>query len=63
MKTFNYEWWTVEVRFPCGTMTCEYKGKSKESVIRQIKKDFKDTNSQENLNAPWWEYRNQMVEI
>lgn len=63
MAKFNYEWWTVEVRFDCGTIVCEYKGKNKENVIRQIKKDFKDTNSQENLNAPWWKRRNQMVEV
>jgi hypothetical protein len=45
MKKFNFEWWTVKIRFTNGTVTCEYKAKNKENAIRQIKKDVKDTNS------------------
>lgn len=63
MKTFNYEWWTVTIRFDCGTMDCEYKGKNKENIIRRIKKDFEYTNSKENLNAPWYKRKSQILEI
>ncbi len=63
MKAFNYEWWTVSIRFTTGTVTCEFKGKNKENVIRQIKRSFKASNSPENLNAHWWEYQNQMIEV
>lgn len=45
MATFNYEWWTIEIRYTNGTYTCEFKGKNKENIIRQIKKEVKDTNS------------------
>ena len=38
MKTFNYEWWVVSIHFTNGTVDCEFKGKNKENIIRQIKK-------------------------
>ena len=38
MKTFNYEWWVVSIRFTNGTVDCEFKGKNKENIILQIKK-------------------------
>ena len=45
MKTFNYEWWIVSIRFTNGTVYCEFKGKNKENIIRQIKKEVKEINS------------------
>ena len=44
MTKFHYEWWTVEIKFHTGVLVCEYKGKCKESVIRQIKRDFEESN-------------------
>lgn len=46
MTKFHYEWWTVEIKFHTGVLVCEYKGKCKESVIRQIKRDFEESNSE-----------------
>lgn len=63
MAQFNYEWWSVKIRFTNGTFTYEVKAKSKEHAIRQIKKDYKFSNSEENLSKPWWERREQMVEV
>ena len=48
MASFHYEWWTVEITDQAGTLVWEFKGKSKESVIRQINKEVQDTNSEEN---------------
>lgn len=45
MKTFNYEWWVVSIHFTNGTVDCEFKGKNKENIIRQIKKEVKEINS------------------
>lgn len=39
MGAFEYEWYTVQIRFRVGVITCEYKAKSKENAIRQIKKE------------------------
>jgi len=63
MANFNYEWWTVEMMLDAGRYTCEYKGKSKDHIIRQIEKDVKYTNSEKNLSKPCWERRNQIKEV
>lgn len=64
MTKFHYEWWTVEIKFHTGVLVCEYKGKCKESVIRQIKRDFEESNSEKNLNCKyWWEQKDQMLEV
>ena len=63
MATFHYEWWTVDILLDVGLTTCEFKGKSKETVIRKIKREFKASNTPENLNAKWWERKNQMIEV
>ena len=52
-KNFEYEWWTVSIRFPTGTITCEYKGKSKEHIIKQINREITQSNSPENLSRKW----------
>ena len=52
MSKFHYEWWTVNIKYPTGTRCREYKGKNKDGVIKQIKKEIKYTNSPENLNKP-----------
>ena len=60
---WHYEWWTIDIRYDAGVMTTEFKGKSKENVIRAIKKMVKDSNSEENLNAPWWYRQNRVIEV
>lgn len=45
MPKFNYEWWTVTIKCRTGVLTWEFKGKNKESVIRQIKKIAKSDDS------------------
>lgn len=50
MGRFQYEWWTVNITFENGTYTCEYKGKTKYHIIRQIEKEIAYTNSEANLN-------------
>lgn len=39
MANFQYEWWTVDIRYRAGTFSTEFKGKNRDSVIRQIKKE------------------------
>ena len=48
-KNFEYEWWTVQIRFATGVQKCVYKGKSKELVVKQIEREVKKSNSPENL--------------
>lgn len=62
-KSFNYEWWTVEVKEPAGKIRMEFKGKSKESVVRQIKKYVKYTNSDENLFKDVWHRQARILEV
>lgn len=38
LSTFQFEWWTVEVREATGKITWEVKSKSKDGAIKQIKK-------------------------
>lgn len=52
MKTFEYEWWTVNIYFLTGGCKCEFKGKSRETVVRQINKYIKD-NRDEILSVDW----------
>lgn len=63
MGSFEYEWWTVSIRFPAGVCVCEYKGKSKESVIRQINREIKQSNSKENLELPIWKQKQQILQV
>ena len=64
-KNFEYEWYTISIRFCVGTFKCVYKGKSKEHVIKQIKKEFAYSNSKENLARSWSDpkMKQQMLEI
>lgn len=41
MAKFNYEWWTISIRFTNGMCDCEFKGKNKENIISQIKNTLK----------------------
>ena len=61
--SFQYQWWTVEILFDCGKMTAEYKGKSKDGVIKQIEKEIAFTNSEKNLSASWLERKNQIKKV
>ena len=63
MTTFQFEWWTVKIKYSTGIYTVEYKGKNKESVLRQIEKDRKQSNSEENLQKPWLERMDQILDV
>ena len=45
MVNFHYEWWTVSIKATTGIDTWEFKGKNKENIIRQIKKEVEAINS------------------
>jgi len=63
MASFNYEWWTVRIRDTAGWLTWEFKGKSRDHVVRQIKKEIADTNSEDNANRPVWKRRAAIIEV
>lgn len=63
MGNFQYEYYLIDIRYDIGKMTTEFKGKSKEHVIKQIQKEFNFTNSEKNLSQPCWKRQNQMKEI
>lgn len=44
MTNYHYGWWTVDVVETTGRITWEIKGKTKESVIRQIKAQVRKQN-------------------
>lgn len=51
MARFQYEWWMVDIRYGTGVVGCIFKGKNKESVIKQIEREVKRTN---NLSSDPW---------
>lgn len=62
MANFHYEWWTVQIAVEQGGFeTWEFKGKSKDHVIKLIEKEIKKTNSEENLKKTWFEGRKQRI--
>ena len=63
MGAFQYEYWTVKITYPTGTCTVEYKGKNRESVVRQIERDRKQSNSEENLQKPWLKRMDQILNV
>jgi len=63
MSSFMYEFWTVVIEFETGSMMCEYCGKNRENVVRQIEKEVKQTNSEKNLSLPWIERKQRIVGV
>ena len=63
MANFQYEWWTVDIRYHTGIYHCEFKGKNKDNIIKQIEKEIKYTNSNENLSKPWFLQENRIIEV
>ena len=63
MGRFNYEWWTIKITDQSGTNTWEFKGKSKDHVIRQIRKEYNDTNSAENAARDYWHRKPRILSI
>jgi len=64
-KNFEYEWWTVSIRFPHGVITCQYKGKSKEHIIKQINREIVCSNKPDNLARSFWDAKrkDQILEV
>ena len=63
MGKFQYEWWTVSIKDQTGTNVWEFKAKSKDHAVRQIKWMDKFTNSLENLNQDCWHRRPRIIEV
>lgn len=63
MAQFQYEWWTVEITDESGTNVWEFQGKSKESVIRQIEKEVRDSNSEENGKKSFWNRKPRILNV
>ncbi len=64
MSGFQYEWWTVQMTVEGhGVMTAEYKGKSRDHVIKQIEKDVAFTNSDKNLTAGWQTRQSRIFDV
>ena len=57
MASFNYEWYTIKMEDSCnGIMTYEFKGKSKDHVIKTIKTYVKKINAlAKDTKLPWWD--------
>ena len=52
MGSFQYEWWTVEVKEATGKIGWEVKAKSKEGAIKQIKKWAKEHDDEVKPHRP-----------
>ena len=61
--SFQYQWWDVDVLYPHGRLTTEFKAKSKDHVIKQIKRWVKDSNSEENQSKPFWVRPDRVLEV
>lgn len=61
MKTFEYQWWTVQIQSETGVCTWEFKGKDKDHVIKQITKEVTKTNSPENLKKSFFQGRKERI--
>lgn len=49
---YQYYIWTVDMQFPTGRYTVEIKARSEENAIKQIKKMYKASRSEKNLQLP-----------
>ena len=62
--SFQYEWWTVDIIYTTGKDCTEFKGKSKDHVIRQINNWVEKKNKKHNdPSLPWWERGDGVIEI
>ena len=56
MAQYNFEWWTVEIVYTTGKALTEFKGKSREHIIRQINAWVMKQNKKHNdTSLTWWE--------
>lgn len=51
-KQFEYEWWTVDITYATGKLSTIWKGKNRDNVVKQIMKEFMESNSEENAMKP-----------
>ena len=64
MASFNYGWWTIDIVYEGGCKySTEFKGKTKDSVIRQIRKFAEYCNSEENLSKPVWLRKQRVLSV
>ena len=63
MANFNYEWWTVDIIFENGTYTCEFKGRNKSTVIKQIQKMVEENNSEKNQMRDVWHRQPKVIAV
>ena len=63
MGNFQYEWWTVTIRDESGVVTYLFKGRSKESVIKQINKEVAESKSEQNKNRDCWHRKPEIIEV
>ena len=63
MGSFQYEWWTVDIRSETGRLTWEFKGKNKDSVIKQIEREIKRRDSEKNLAKDCWHREARILEV
>lgn len=63
MASFKYEWWTVKIQDEAGISTCEFKGRSKENVIKQIQKEVQDSNSETNFMRDVWHRKPKIIKV
>lgn len=63
MSSFNYEWWTVRATLATGPITLEFKAKNKDHAVKQILKEYRDSNSAKNLEADFWHRKDRIVDI
>ena len=63
MANFHYEWWTVKIKSEAGTYMWEFKAKSKEHAMKQIKKEVEITNSEKNQSKDFWHRKARIINV
>lgn len=63
MAAYHYEWWTVDIRDEAGRNTWEFKGKSRDHVVKQIDREVAYTNSDANAAKDYWHRKPRILEV
>lgn len=62
-KAFQYGWYTIDIVETSGRITYEFKAKSKDNAIKQIKAMVEKRGKLDNKSLPWWEREPGILEV
>lgn len=60
---FQYGWYTIDIVESSGKMTYEFKAKSKDHAVKQIKTMVAKRDKIDNASLPWWDREPKILEV